>query len=300
MNITCQFEPITPFLSNIVSSVPVTATAVFPIRAGEIGGNGGGSGMCTVPDFVTTSTASAQSTWEGAGFETSVVFDPFPPPDYAIEQQSVSSGTLHWCDNTLITVGAPTCTVPNLIGLDTTLAQTAWEDADFTSTVTFDPAVPPDYTISDQLPAPDTVQSCASGVIVTGSQPPCTVPSFVGTSTADAQATWDAAFFRTAVTFSPAGPLPYTITGQSVPAGSDATCATTTIVLSGTPSCTVPRLIGLAPAAAQTAWNEAGFNPANMIWNPLPTGNGPIRSQSPGEGTVGPCATQTVTVSQNG
>ena len=299
VEITCDFVPITPLLSNIVPSVPVTSSAVFPIRAGEIGSGGTGSGMCTVPSFVGTDTAGAQATWTGAGFESSVLFDPFPPPDYAIEQQSVSSGTLHWCDNTLITVGAPTCTVPDLSGLDTTLAQAEWDAANFTSSVTFDPVVPPDYPISDQLPAPGTLQSCASGVVVTGNQGPCSVPNFNGTSTADAQATWAGAFFRTAVTFSPAGPLPYTITGQSLLAGSDQSCATATIELSGNPTCTVPRLINAQPAEAQTIWNDAGFNPGNMIWNPLPTGDGRVRSQTPGEGTVGDCATQTVTVSQN-
>jgi Flp pilus assembly protein TadG len=56
--------------------------------------------------------------------------------------------------------------------------------------------------------------------------PMCTVPKFIGTNSANAQATWTAAGFTTTVIFSPVRPPEYVINDQSLAAGSSVACNT--------------------------------------------------------------------------
>ena len=64
--------------------------------------------MCTVPDFKNLQTdvlPSIQSRWQGAGFSTTVIFNPARPPEYKISpKQSPKAGTSQPCLGTVMTV----------------------------------------------------------------------------------------------------------------------------------------------------------------------------------------------------
>jgi PKD repeat protein len=58
---------------------------------------------CTVPDLGGPS-AQAQNKWTGAGFQTSVTFDPGVPPNWQVDHQTQSIGASLPCDTTAIQV----------------------------------------------------------------------------------------------------------------------------------------------------------------------------------------------------
>jgi PKD repeat protein len=61
--------------------------------------------QCTVPDFVGLSTAAnIQGLWSGAGFTTSVIFQPIAPPDYTIKKQQLKKNTQQACHTAVQTV----------------------------------------------------------------------------------------------------------------------------------------------------------------------------------------------------
>lgn len=132
VDITCQFDFITPLIGGIVGDpMPVSASAAFPIRSGAINGipvatttvttltststsSGSSTGttttstssttaMCTVPNLIGPS-AQAQTRWSNAGFTTNVIFSPLVPPNYQIDTQSIPVGNSEPCASTSITV----------------------------------------------------------------------------------------------------------------------------------------------------------------------------------------------------
>ena len=51
--------------------------------------------QCTVPDFTPYTTADGiQAKWNAAGFSTTVIFNPIPPPDYPIKKQDLQRTSL--------------------------------------------------------------------------------------------------------------------------------------------------------------------------------------------------------------
>ncbi len=65
----------------------------------------------------------------------------------------------------------PQCTVVSLIDVRTSNAQEQWTLAGFTGTVTFSPAVPPQFWIQWQSLTPDTLAPCTSGILVMNAAP---------------------------------------------------------------------------------------------------------------------------------
>jgi hypothetical protein len=59
---------------------------------------------CTVPGFIGTKRNNAQATWTGAGFTTTVLFNPDPNGNWTIEAQSLVGGRTVPC-NSVITLG---------------------------------------------------------------------------------------------------------------------------------------------------------------------------------------------------
>jgi hypothetical protein len=58
------------------------------------------------------------------------------------------------------------CTVIDLVGVNTSNAQLAWNSAGFTGTVVFSPAVPPQYKIGWQSLTVGDVILCTSDIAV--------------------------------------------------------------------------------------------------------------------------------------
>jgi hypothetical protein len=66
----------------------------------------------------------------------------------------------------------PTCTVPNLVGLESNKVTSTWTNAGFTGAVTFTPDWPPHYTITSQSRTIGSVVVCTSGIAVEGAPEP--------------------------------------------------------------------------------------------------------------------------------
>jgi hypothetical protein len=63
------------------------------------------------------------------------------------------------------------CTVPSLINIQTSSAQSHWLNAGFTGTVIFEPPVPPAYKIAWQSLTAGTLELCTSGINVRSTAP---------------------------------------------------------------------------------------------------------------------------------
>src|SRR4051812_43197380 len=115
VSITRRFSLIPPLISNLLgSSIPVSASASFPIRSGAIAGTPGGGVLPTVgptaPPATPTQTPVPTST-------------PIPTPSQ-------------------LPTAPPTCTVPNLVGVHAKSAPAIWTTSGFvTAHLAFQPLV---------------------------------------------------------------------------------------------------------------------------------------------------------------
>jgi hypothetical protein len=138
--VTCRFSLITPLIKNILgNAINVSASASFPIRSGVIANTSVGPGL---PSF--TPGASVGPTPTVIPTAT-----PIPTPS-------------------AIPTPVPTCTVPDLVDVQTTQATKAWTDAGFSANnLSFNPLVPPNYKIKSQTLTKATVVVCSSTMTVT-------------------------------------------------------------------------------------------------------------------------------------
>jgi PKD repeat protein len=61
--------------------------------------------QCTVPQFKNVTTSNGiQTTWNGKGFNTTVIFNPARPPEFKITKQSLPALSQQPCSGTVITV----------------------------------------------------------------------------------------------------------------------------------------------------------------------------------------------------
>src|SRR5262245_11362868 len=135
--ITCRFSLITPIISNLLGdSIPVSASAAFPVRNGVIEGTPGGGVLptlgptpiptpsqlpagtpiptpsaiptpvptCVVPDLVGQHAKTAVKTWTNAGFvATNLVFQPLVGAGNPVVtgQSPLDAGTSVSCSSTM-------------------------------------------------------------------------------------------------------------------------------------------------------------------------------------------------------
>lgn len=138
VTLTCNFTLITPLIGNILGqSVPVSATAVYPIRSGIV------PGASTVPVVPAVSPSPSPTPTPSPSPSPSPGVSPDPSPDPSPSPTPTPS---------------PVCTVPNLN--NTRQAQREWTDEGFTTNVIFVPLVPPDYPIASQSLQAGSIGSC--------------------------------------------------------------------------------------------------------------------------------------------
>jgi hypothetical protein len=140
VSLTCRFSLITPIIGNIIgSSIPVSVSASFPIRSGMINGvpASSGGGLPTLnPSAVPTPTPVVTPT-------------PFATPSTA-------------------PTPVPNCVVPDLKNTDTSAATGIWVAAGFSANnLSFNPLVPPNYSIKHQSLTRLTTVACTSTMTVT-------------------------------------------------------------------------------------------------------------------------------------
>lgn len=262
---TCTFSVITPLISSIVgNAVPVAAAAVFPVKTGQFAvTNGGTAPIANFTGSPTTTaigtnvaftdaSSGTPTTWSwtfGDGGVSSVQNPTHPysaAGSYTVTLTVTNaSGSSTFSRTNYITVNAP-APVANFTASTTTptVSQTvtftdtstgnptgwAWTFGDGGS-ITTGPTASHAYNTAGTYTVTLTVTSASGSSSVTKlnyivvAAATCTVPSFNGTSTSNAQATWNAAKFTTTVTYKQ-GNLPWTIASQNVVASSSAPCNT--------------------------------------------------------------------------
>ena len=243
VSLECDFEMLTPLLAPLFggTTVPLGATATFPIRAGIFTGPGGappggGGPTCRViPDMEDMLVADARAAWSAALFTGAFypagsaqnaedVTDQYPNP-FALPGECVDPAASVTVAS--VPLPPPPCPstearVPAMVGLTVGNARTSWFAAGF-NTGTFTPANGQNgQQVQSQAVTPSTAAgSCApktaTAVMTTGAPPVpnCTVPNFIGSASIGAQSTWTAAQFTTTVSFRAQNSLPYIINEQT-------------------------------------------------------------------------------------
>lgn len=259
VNLTCDFSVLTPIIGSVLGNVvTVSSSAAFPITYGCLADCGGGgapppppppaSNCRTVPNVTGMSVAGARLAWTSAGF-ISTQFVPGTGDDTrTVDAQAVTespntdgcTGAERYYDSTMTVTLAPIVpvtagcgTVPNLIGVTVATARSAWTAAGFTGA--FLPADSDTRVVNAQVTdAPSNPGDCmppGTSVVVSHGPPlpapppaPCKVPSFINTSSANAQTTWtNAGFDGGNIAFSRGGT--FVIQSQSLVGGTVISCA---------------------------------------------------------------------------
>jgi Flp pilus assembly protein TadG len=145
VTLTCRFSLITPIIGNVLgSSIPVSVTASFPIRSGIIAG-------------VPTSSGGALPTIN----VTPTPFVPIPTPTVA--PTPTPAPTIAPTPTPV-----PFCTVPDFKSTSSSTATATWTAAGFSANnLTFNPLVPPHYTIKHQSLVKGKSVLCTSTMTVT-------------------------------------------------------------------------------------------------------------------------------------
>jgi PKD repeat protein len=262
---TCTFSVITPLISSIVgNAIPVSAAAVFPVKSGQFAvANGGTAPVANFTASPTTTTTGTNvaftdtstgtpTTWAwtfGDGGTSSVQHPTHPyaaAGSYTVTLTVTNgNGSSYFERLGYIAVSAPapvanftaSTTTPTL-GQTVTFTDTssgsptgwAWTFGDGGS-INTGPTASHAYNTAGSYTVTLTVTSASGSSQVTKlnyivvAAATCTVPSFFGTSSSNAQATWNAAHFTTTVQFQQ-GNLPWTINSQNVVAASSVPCNT--------------------------------------------------------------------------
>src|SRR5918999_1774924 len=183
VELTCEFDPVTPLAANLFGGGPITlrATSTFPVR--------NGCASCPpappapvpqappqcreVPAMNGLSMAGARLAWESAGFDMArlsptIGSDTATVHDVFITENDPTSNCSTWTPGEWAIFSSsgvaafetaapidPFClTVPNLKGVTVEDARDAWTAAGFIGV--FDPADQDDLVVTDQLTSPTT------------------------------------------------------------------------------------------------------------------------------------------------
>jgi hypothetical protein len=161
VELDCGFSLITPMIGVLTGNpIPVSASAAFPIRSGNIEGVPAASAVPATPAPSATPTPTP---------------DPGPTPTPAPTPGPGATPT-----PTPGPTAAPTpapsptpamCTVISLLNVQSNKAQGNWIAAGFTGTVVFVPLVPPNYKIAWQSLTVGTSVLCSSAITVRSHAP---------------------------------------------------------------------------------------------------------------------------------
>jgi PKD repeat protein len=244
----------------------VSASAVFPVKSGTFASAGGGGTAPTAnftasPTTTTTGTniaftdssTGSPTTWawtfgDGGTSSSQNPIHPYSSPGtYTVVLTATNATGSNTATKTnYITINSP-APVANFTGTPTSL--TVGSSVSFSDTSTGNPTAwawtfgdggtsnsgpnvahayntAGTYSVSLTVTGPGGSNSITKTNYIVVSAATCTVPSFINTSSSNAQATWNAANFTTTVVFQHSNNLPYTVKSQSVVANSSAPCNT--------------------------------------------------------------------------
>ena len=274
---TCTFTLITPIISNIVgATVPVSASAVFPVKNGQFAAGGGGSGPGA--NFVASPTTTT--------IGTNIAFTDLStgtPTTWLWDFGDGATSTMQHPSHPYAATGTYTVTLTITNGSgSSTFART-----NYITITSGTPVV--DFTANDTTPA---VSQAVSFTDTSSGTPTAWEWSFGdgGTSTNGPQVSHA---YNTAGT--------YSVTLTVTTASGQATVTKTNYIVVSVAQCTVPNFVGLqtrinnAPALWGTGPGGAGFTTAIQEAPGHPSGNYKITFQSIVGGSQVACSS-TITV----
>jgi len=249
----------------------------------------------TTPNVVGMTQANAQSAILAANLRVGTIAtaNSSTVPSGSVISQSPASGSNVATGSTValtISQGSSTVSVPNVVGMTQTNAQTAILAANLTiGTITnaYSSTVPSGSVIS-QNPASGASVAQGSAVALTVSQGPApvSVPNVVGMSQANAQAAITAAMLVAGniTTTSSSTVAAGSVISQTPTSGTLVSQGTAValVISSGPPTVSVPNVVGMTQTNAQVAISAAMLAFGNITTassNSVPTGN--IISQNP-------------------
>ena len=271
--ITCTFSVITPFISSVLgNTVSVSASAVFPIRTGQIASNEGPPPITDPPN----PAFSANNTYGGAPL--SVTF-------------SDESG------------GFPTSWSWDFGDGETSCCTDQDPTHIYDTPGTYDVSlvVSNDYGSSDPLVKTALVTVLPSEGVIFSADPSVSGPApLVVTFTDESTVTsptgwlWEFGDGTSSTTQNPPAktynnPGSYTVTLTVTTATDTFSSTIANYINVEVPSCTVPKLIGLRRNSAQSAWAAKGFTTTVGDQPSAPSGNYWITYQSQTGNTTVPC-----------
>lgn len=300
VDVTCMFRVATPIISAVLSdSLPISATAVFPIRTARVTGVTTNQPPVPVAAFSCTPTSGTAP--------LAVTCTDQTPSSYDVTAWSWSfgDGTTSTDQNVVHSYAtACTCTVT------LTVTNVTGTSAPVTQVITVNPAITgPVAAFTCQEYNGSYPTACAAGSATSGSFQ----VHFIDGSTGTAPLTYSWTFYNssgTPVSSSTSQNPTYTYYSTGTynvqliahNAAGDSTPVTHTVVITGS-ACYVPTLTGLTFRAStwnsvvQTPWNTAGFT-TYVIASPgsITGGNHLTKTQTLASGTPQSCnATITVT-----
>jgi beta-lactam-binding protein with PASTA domain len=224
----------------------------------------------TVPDVVGLAQAAAETAITDAALTVGTVTDEYSdtvPIGAVTGQNPVAAATVAAGSVVALAVslGPAPATVPDVVGLAQAAAETAITDARLTvGTVTQETSdtVPVGAVISQNPVAGTTVAAGSAVALAVSLGPAATVPDVVGLAQAAAEtAITDVGLTVGAVTQETSDTVPAgAVISQNPVAGTTvAVGSAVALVVSLGPPVTVPDVVGLAQAAAQTAITDAGL-----------------------------------------
>jgi eukaryotic-like serine/threonine-protein kinase len=258
------------FLAALILLLLVLAGLLF-LLARNFSGGGDGVEQVTVPGVVGQDVNVATGALEAAGFEVKTEFanDPTAPPNQVTKQDPEAGVDADAGSTVTLTVsqGPEPVTVPDVVGMAQTEAQTVLTQAGFVVNVVpqENDDVPEDTVISQDPAANQQVppQSTITIAVSSGSGK-VAVPNVVGQTQGAAQAALSSAGFATVnVQQQSSGDVPNgTVISVDPPAGTQVppNQAITLVVSSGQERVGVPNVEGLNEANARTQLEAAGLS----------------------------------------
>jgi hypothetical protein len=179
VKLTCRFHFLTPLVGNILGNpLVIAAKSEFAVRGATINGVPLTAG-CTggiVPNMVGQAVSAARALWVGAGF-SAANFTPASgssDTDTVTAQLTSPAAVPGQCIpvNSSVTVthvaAGGQCTMPQLIGINVSSAQSAYTSAGFTGTFTVSRPPNGDYNVKSQSLVAGQSYACSSSVTVAG------------------------------------------------------------------------------------------------------------------------------------
>jgi len=296
-NVTTAYSPTVP-TGDVISQSPTAGSSVVHDSAVDIVVSLGVEPV-DVPNVVGSTQAAAEAAIVAAdltvGTVTTENSDTVPAGDVISQNPAGGASVMPGTSvDLVVSLGVQMVTVPNVVGMAQAAAEAAITAATLTVgnvTTAYSPTVPTGDVISqDPTAGSSVVHDSAVDIVVSLGVEPVTVPNVVGSAQAAAEAAITAATLTVGnVTTQYSDTVAAGVVISQNPAGGTSVAPGTSVdlvVSLGVEMVTVPNVVGMSQAAAQSAITAATLTVGNVTTAYSPTvAAGDVISQSPTAGS---------------